>query len=517
MKKLLSPPSGLSLRLLAAAALTLALASCGGGGGGGSSTPATPETPVTTPDTAGGTTTTTDSGTGGTTTTTTSPAGTVALTMSPPSVLAGKTSTLSWSTANVDTCEASGAWSGAQATSGNLAISRAQAGSYTYSLTCTSAAGTVSSSATLTVTTPVSNVAALTVNSGPQGSSFNAPFVSVTICQPGSSVCKTVDNILVDTGSFGLRVFDTGVLNGTLPLPAVTNAAGRPVAECAQFVSGFTWGSVRRADVKIAGEVASNIPIEIIADSDSTYSTVPSACSSAGANVGSVAAMGANGILGVGLFKEDCGAACVQSTSPNYYFACANGSCTSTTLPLASQVSNPVPSFAYDNNGVLISLPAVASGGQSSLTGSLIFGVDTQDNNRLGSAAVFKADQSANFQTTYKGKTYYGSFIDSGSNGLYFPDATIAKCSASSNFYCPGSTLNLSATNAGYDGTNATVANFYLDDLRYLAGTTTAASIGGNPGMTSFDWGLPFFFGRPVFVVMDKASTSKGVGPFWAY
>ena len=38
---------------------------------------------------------------------------------------------------------------------------------------------------------------------------------------------------------------------------------------------------------------------------------------------------------------------------------------------------------------------------------------------------------------------------------------------------------------------------------------------GPNPG--SFDLGLPFFFGRQVFVGIEGQSTPGGVGPLWAY
>jgi len=35
----------------------------------------------------------------------------------------------------------------------------------------------------------------------------NTPCTSVTVCIPGTQSCQTIDNILVDTGSYGLRIF----------------------------------------------------------------------------------------------------------------------------------------------------------------------------------------------------------------------------------------------------------------------------------------------------------------------
>nr|WP_249193126.1 DUF3443 family protein [Burkholderia cenocepacia] len=37
----------------------------------------------------------------------------------------------------------------------------------------------------------------------------NVLYTSVTICMPGTSNCQTIDNVLVDTGSFGLRLFNS--------------------------------------------------------------------------------------------------------------------------------------------------------------------------------------------------------------------------------------------------------------------------------------------------------------------
>jgi hypothetical protein len=35
--------------------------------------------------------------------------------------------------------------------------------------------------------------------------------------------------------------------------------------------------------------------------------------------------------------------------------------------------------------------------------------------------------------------------------------------------------------------------------------------------MNTFDWGLPFFFGRTVFVAISGSATPQGPGPFWAF
>ena len=125
---------------------------------------------------------------------------------------------------------------------------------------------------------PADNVQSILVNAGPTDDYFNGAFTSVTICAPGQSTgCQTIDGVLVDTGSTGLRVLSSAV---TLPLPQQVGTSGAPIVECAQFLDGFTWGPVQTADVKLAGEQASAVPIQVI--DERAFPNIPTACSSVG-------------------------------------------------------------------------------------------------------------------------------------------------------------------------------------------------------------------------------------------
>ncbi|MGZ5194011.1 MAG: DUF3443 domain-containing protein [Ramlibacter sp.] len=385
-----------------------------------------------------------------------------------------------------------------------------------FSLAALAGCGGGSSSPAPAASTPApaatgANAVPIVVDTGNDGSAFNTPFVSVTVCQPGATTCQTIDHVLVDTASYGLRLVASAA--SSLALPGVANAAGQPVGECAHFASGYAWGSVHRADIKLAGEVASSIPVQLIDDRTADFQAVPTACSNTGANFG--VGQGANGILGVGFFNQDCGSACVSSAAPGLYFACPGGVCTGTALAVASQVANPVPAFAADNNGVVITLANPPPGGSASLAGTLTFGIGTQSNNQMGGATVYTVNSQGDFSTTYKGVAYSASFIDSGSNAIFFPDSTVPTCSG--GFYCPSSTLSLLAVNTSTNGVSGTVA-FTVENLRSLSVTTAAAHVGADIGLArSIDWGLPFFFGRTVFVAMSGASTPAGNGPYWAY
>jgi len=353
------------------------------------------------------------------------------------------------------------------------------------------------------------------VDGGTTGSAFNSPFVSVTVCQPGKAACATIDHVLVDTGSFGLRLEASAVPAAlTVALPSVAAPGGAPMGECAPFATGFAWGSVRLADVTIAGEHASAIPIQLVNDRTAGFATPPTSCSNTGANSG-VSAGGANGILGVGLLAQDCGSACTTGPPPAVYYACSSSACTPSTAPLASQVVNPVAAFAGENNGVAIVLPDVPPGGTASMTGSLIFGIGTQANNQPGSVGVFTVNRVGNFTTTYKGMTI-PAFIDSGSNALFFTDPSLPKCSG--GFYCPPSTQSLSALVASPNGNSKTV-NFVVESVNALGARSTNGHVAADFGdsMREFDWGLPFFFGRTVWVALIGKSTPLGPGPFWAF
>ena len=146
----------------------------------------------------------------------------------------------------------------------------------TVSLAC--GGGSSHKNSMLPIAASSSNVQPIVVNSGPAGNYANGLFTNVTVCVPATSDCQTIDGILVDTGSFGLRILSSaggGALNLSLPQQKASNGN---VGECALFVSGYTWGSVNTADVMIAGEEASNVPVQVI---DPTFATVPSACKSA--------------------------------------------------------------------------------------------------------------------------------------------------------------------------------------------------------------------------------------------
>ncbi|MBV8658751.1 MAG: DUF3443 family protein [Burkholderiales bacterium] len=449
---------------------------------------------------------------------------TIQMSLASSTVQVGQSTTLSWSTTNTTSCTASGDWSGVEPTSGSQQVTAAAAQTYHYTLSCSGPGGSVSSSATLTGTTQVSNAVQLIMDNGPAGGggALNVPFVSVTVCAPGTSNCQTIDHILVDTGSVGLRLVTPGVLSANLlaQLPIATNAAGKALGECTAFADGYTWGGVRTADVKLAGEVASSITIQTIGEQPGGFTSVPADCSSQGKAENTVATLGTNGIIGIGVLQNDC-SDCQFTIPSGTYYGCTASSCTGSLVPANLIVPNPVAKFASDNNGTMITLPSVPSAGSTNPTGTLIFGIGTQANNQVAGQTVYKTDTSGNFQTIYKGSSMAASFLDTGSNALFFTDSSITKCTTSTGFYCPANPLTLSATNVSSDGNTQGTVSFTIVSVDALPASITVASVGGSGGgfngISGFDWGLPFFFGRTVFTAINGASTTVGTGPFVAY
>ncbi len=498
-------------------------------------------------------TSTQDSSKSGSTTITVAAAGTVTgvtAVCSPASVQTGQLSSCAATVNGTGSFSSGVNWS---ASGGSISpitglFSASSAGAYT--ITATSQQdSTKSGTATVNVVAGVSNVLPITVDAGPTGSYVNGAFVTVNVCVPGTSNCQTIDHVLVDTGAIGLRLLANGSAGGEFDpsaFPPQTNANGNSIAECNLFVDGFAWGSVSLATIQMAGEntamsvsFPNGVPIQIIGDP--RIPAVPTSCSSqtAGVDESNLSGLGANGILGLGTFQQDCGPGCVSNSPiPSVYYACANGSCSPTLMGLPQQVTHPVWVLPQDNNGVLVQLPSIPSGGTTTVVGSLIIGIGTQTNNGLGSASVFNTDSNAYFITMYNGQTNTCSYIDSGSNAYFLPSSgnpLLVACSSSSivsGFYCPATLVpnqigtNSSAVNSTEPSGTVT---FNIGNATTLFsnnnGQNVAFSELGGPNApvpncgSSFDWGLSFFYGRSVFTGIEQqpVTGTNYVGPFWAY
>jgi Protein of unknown function (DUF3443) len=363
---------------------------------------------------------------------------------------------------------------------------------------------------------------------------LNIPTTSVLVCVPSTSTCQSIDGILVDTGSSGLRILKSQLI---IPLPPVTQSGGS-VNDCVSFVGQqFLWGEVASADVYLAGEKASGISLQLIADP--TTFAIPTSCSNGGIDADNIEVLPANGILGVSTEPTDCTVSGANPCDPTSgtnpqppYFVCFNGQgCAPTLLPKARQVTNPIVAFSIDNNGDILDFPAVGTA-MVSVSGTLTFGINTQLNNNVGNATVFGINEDY-FTTVFSGQQLTKSFIDSGSNELFFPNVTGIQVCSDGTSYCPANPpLLLSATDEGANSVGSATVDFQVDNYEaditnnpgdaafgYIAaGGDESPPCQNGQGACSFDWGLPFFFGRRVFTSIDTQTVAnEPKTPWWAY
>ncbi|HYM23020.1 MAG TPA: DUF3443 family protein, partial [Vicinamibacterales bacterium] len=105
-----------------------------------------------------------------------------------------------------------------------------------------------------------------------------------------------------------------------------------------------------------------------------------------------------------------------------------------------------------------------------------------------------------------------------------FADSTIPGCTTAKGWFCPSTTQNLTATITGANSASI-VINFTIQNAESLFSSTNLSAFptlgGSNGGFTglnaSFDWGLPFFFGRPNFVLFENFSSGTVLGPASAF
>lgn len=107
-------------------------------------------------------------------------------------VPAGKSATLSWSSANATSCNASNAWSGSQLATGSQPVAPATPGYYTYTLTCTGAGRMSSQSAVLTSYGPPQ-----TINYGASQASYHQGYQASFYVAPPNQVVRLQTSLTV--------------------------------------------------------------------------------------------------------------------------------------------------------------------------------------------------------------------------------------------------------------------------------------------------------------------------------
>lgn len=270
------------------------------------------------------------------------------------------------------------------------------------------------------------------------------------------------------------------------------------------------------------------VPIQVI---DASFGTLPAGCTNPDQ---SPSLAGFNGLLGLSIFAQDCGSQCATSPDNGLYYSCSGSSCTPVAVALSAQVPNPVLFLPRDNNGVIVQLPNVPAAGSLSATGAVVLGIGTEPNNQVPTGvATYSVDQYGDFVTVLGGQSY-SAFLDTGSNGLFFPPTSSSalptcpcpagtppsECVNYTSWFCPPSTVGLTATNTGATGSPSGTVTFQIANYdSFLNGPNSVFGNIGGPALPSegFDWGLPFHFGLDVYYGLEGTTSGLGTGPFFAY
>ncbi len=335
---------------------------------------------------------------------------------------------------------------------------------------------------------------------------INRPLVSVTVCLPGTSNCQIINNVLLDSGSTGLRLFSSVL---TLPVTLQQQPPSFTVYECAEFENLYAWGPIATADVQLSGEKASNVNIHLIGDT--TYAP-PSSCTSGLSAASSPQTMGFNGILGVTGHNDYSCSPNSSTPCPLPYAVCTSTDgrapfCTPTPEPPAQQVWNPVVLFPVDNNGVVFDIPGIPPTGAANVQGSLYFGVGSETNNQLGSATQYQPPLVAEFA----GQNFSGG-IDSGTPYIGFLSDNLVGLPMCGAYYCPSDPTTFTAEMVGANGEGVTVDLAVADPTSVLdQGLTADYALMGQGYDDSVVLGFPFFYGRKVF--FNYGSQNAGSGP----
>jgi hypothetical protein len=355
---------------------------------------------------------------------------------------------------------------------------------------------------------------------------------------------QTISGTGIPSGATVVSVTST-----TVTMSAAATATGTgvtltftgDVAECVHYADGSSdWGPVKLADVYLAGQKAASTPIQII---DAGYNAAPTSCSGAESNP---QAAGFNGILGVGLLQYDC-PSCNSGSRTGGYYSCTSSGCTGYAAPNAVQTMNPIANLTSNNNGVMLSMPDVSSSGSSSVTGAMVLGIDTvagvqstpgvnvTGSNSSSGTTTYAASASVFFNTKFPSNNsdsnngtshvFAKSFVDSGSNLWDFASdylSTSIQNNLTPNYtlcydglFCPTVPQTLQATPSGGSAFTFQIINADSANFNNVAFKNLGAYF--DPSNDSFDWGMPFYYNRNIFHLIDGKTSNMGTGPAWAW
>ncbi len=376
-----------------------------------------------------------------------------------------------------------------------------------------------------TANTAHDNVTSIIVDSGYNESGSNIPYVTVTICKPGTLQCQVLDHVILDTGSTGFKIDQSQLTLNDLPIITYSDL---PLYECALYGAGYLFGSLAYADIKLSGETAINIPIEII--NDGSQDGVPTSCSN-GVSFVDLSALGAKAIIGINVISNPNNTyfpLVYTSSNQESYSLIADPN----TIPVKLNV-NPIAAFIADNNGAILQLPFVDNTSNTPIDGTLTFGLNTQADN-IVSESIYKLLGSPN-QIDYigafiadSGELVTQAIFDSGTPVLAFYSTVINQCPESGDmagYYCPDNGVQLwTSILTNYSSGVVVPINELIESYAFSEKFSVVPFLGymmdASENLTIY--GLPAFFGRSIYLGFegnstDRVNTPLGMAPAWGF
>ncbi len=391
-----------------------------------------------------------------------------------------------------------------------------------------------------TAISPADNVIPVTVGRSLVSPSVNVPLVTIKVCVPGTQICQSIDHVLLDTGSTGLSIFSNttgGEINTTMtPLPHLQDVLGRNIYDCFAYGDGFVdAGGMYQADVYIGNHKAPIQTIGVFGDSETYFSTLcqrnpvvntqPSGDYVIQSPSGTIG-RGINGILGIAPYKlslinETTAQAC------DSLFSCVAYQYTSVNAP-----SNILSRLTTDNNGFTLSLPSLTIPADSEynsppFTGNIILGINTKSNNIITSTPIYLSSEGYIF--CYSGSWKANILFDTGGVAYFIGNSLINLLTpygysiVYGDFIALPDNESLHITLPSYDAHNTKInLEITISDTATMkkiwAGSVIPDLVFTNniPQLSNtFDFGIPFFFGKNVSFLFDGATMqgNNTVGP----
>ena len=180
---------------------------------------------------------------------------------------------------------------------------------------------------------PVVNTMTVTVDSGPAAATGA---INHAVCDRARSARPAARrNAPTSITCCSIPVLGACAWSGPCWRRAPSRSAAKPTRRATRSKNARPSAAARPGDrwpwpmSRLAGEVAAKLPVQIMDDTNAG-APPPATCGANGTLLNGVSGFGANGVLGVGVFAQDCGAACVNAATPLpvYYGCTAAGACT---------------------------------------------------------------------------------------------------------------------------------------------------------------------------------------------